>query len=213
MSSRKKRAYRQRVRAEGAAETRRRIIDVTRELLTRSSLQSVGLPEIAAAAEVARSTIYAAFGSREGLFVAVAEDLLERGGFARIGIALRNPDVRAALENSLREGARLYAAEHPVARAMFFLAAIDPDAASGVARANLGRREGMARMAQRLAEAGLLREGVSEADAADVLWVLTSFETFDQLYLGRKLTADQVADRLVIMGRTLFRDGAPRRPA
>ena len=61
---------------------------MTRALLTRAPLENVSVPAIAAEAEVARSTIYTIFGSREGLMVAVAEDVLERGGFARIGQAL-----------------------------------------------------------------------------------------------------------------------------
>ena len=39
-----KRSYNQKARAEAAAETRRRIIDVTREQLTRAPLENVGLP-------------------------------------------------------------------------------------------------------------------------------------------------------------------------
>jgi len=73
------RSYNQKARAESAAETRRRIIEVTRELLTRAPLESVSLPVIAAEADVARSTVYTIFGSREGLMVAVAEDLLAVG--------------------------------------------------------------------------------------------------------------------------------------
>jgi AcrR family transcriptional regulator len=95
-----KRSYNQTARAEGAAETRRRIIDVTRDLLTRAPLESVSLPAIAAKADVARSTVYTIFGSREGLMVAVAEDLLDRGGFGRIGEALRGPDVVRAFKST-----------------------------------------------------------------------------------------------------------------
>ena len=96
-----RRSYNQKARAESAQETRRRIIDVTRDLLTRAPLENVSLPAIAEAAEVARSTVYAIFGSREGLMVAVAEDLLDRGGFVRIGQALRGPDVVRAFEMSM----------------------------------------------------------------------------------------------------------------
>src|SRR5262249_17393513 len=124
MVRKKSRAYRQQIRADAAAATRQRIIDVTRECLMKGPLENVGLPEIARRAGVARSTIYIAFGSREGLMVAVAEDLLRRGGFERIGQALANPDAVAAMEASLREGARFYAEEQAVGRAMFAAAAL-----------------------------------------------------------------------------------------
>jgi AcrR family transcriptional regulator len=200
------RSYRQVARAEAAAETRRHIIEVTRAALARAPLVNVGLPEIAAEAGVARSTIYTAFGSREGLMFALAEDLLKRSGFDRVGAAFRLPDAVEALQQSLREAAQVYASEAPVARALLRLAAIDKDAARGAARIEYGRREGMASLAGRLAAQGALRDDVTPEEAADVLWVITSFDTFDQLYDGRGLAADVVAERLVTMvRRTLLR--------
>jgi AcrR family transcriptional regulator len=200
-SAKRKRAYTQRIRADAAAATRQRIIDVTRECLASAPLENVGLPAIAERAGVARSTIYIAFGSREGLMLAVAEDLLRRGGFERIGQALRNPDAVAAMDASLREGVRMYEQEQAVGRAMLSLAAVDRDAASGAARLNRGRKEGMAALARRLAAQGALRPDVREADAADVLWVVTSFDTFLQLYSERGLSADETAARLIAMAR------------
>ena len=202
-----KRSYQQKARAESAAETRRRIIDVTRDLLTRAPLESVSLPAIAAEAEVARSTVYAIFGSREGLMVAVAEDLLERGGFARIGQALRGPDVVRAFEISIDVAMELYSQEHEVSWALLSLAAVDRDASSAAARLNFGRREGMRKLAQRMHDQGVLRDDVTVDEAADVLWLITSFETFGQLYMSRSLTPKQVGDRLMaITRRTLYRN-------
>ena len=201
-----KRSYQQKARAESAAETRRRIIDVTRELLARAPLENVSLPEIAAQSEVARSTVYAIFGSREGLMVAVAEDLLERGGFARIGQALRGPDVVRAFETSINVAMELYSQEEAVGQALLSLAAVDRDASSAAARLNLGRANGMRRLAERMHEQGVLRDDVTVDEAADVLWVITSFETYAQLRRGRGLTAEQVGQRLLAMTRrTLYR--------
>jgi hypothetical protein len=47
-------------------------------------------------------------------------------------------------------------------------------------------------LAQRLAEQGQLRAGVSVGDAAHVLWVLAGFESFDALYTDRSLPVDEV---------------------
>jgi AcrR family transcriptional regulator len=201
-----KRSYNQKARAENSAETRRRIIEVTRELLTRAPLETVSLPVIAAEAEVARSTVYAIFGSREGLMVAVAEDLLERGGFARIGEALRGPDVVRAFEISMDVAMDLYSREHAVSWALLSLSAVDRDASSAAARLNFGRREGMRKIAQRMHDQGVLRDDVTVDEAADVLWLITSFETFGQLYRDRGLTPKQVGERLMaITRRTLYR--------
>lgn len=201
-----RRSYQQKARAEGAAETRRRIIEVTRDLLTRSPLENVSLPAIAGEAEVARSTVYAIFGSREGLMIALAEDLLDRGGFARIGQALRGPDVVRAFDVSMDVAMELYSQEHAVSQALLSLSAVDRDASSAAARLNFGRREGMRKLAERMQAQGVLRDDVTVEEAADVLWLITSFETFDQLYRDRGLTPQQVGERLMaITRRTLYR--------
>ena len=179
---------------------------MTRELLARAPLESVSLPEIANRAEVARSTVYTIFGSREGLMVAVAEDLLERGGFARIGQALRNPDVVRGFEISVDVAMELYSQEDAVGQALLSLAAVDRDASSAAARLNFGRREGMRKLAERMHAQSALREDVSVEQASDILWLVTSFETFAQLYRDRKLTPAQVGERLMaIVRRTLYR--------
>lgn len=62
----------------------------------------------------------------------------------------------------------------------------------------------MADLARRLKTAGALRTGVSESEAADVLRVVTSLDTFSQLYQGRGLSAETAAERLIaIATRTI----------
>src|SRR5262245_5695393 len=202
-----KRTYRQALRAESAQETRARILEVTREGFARLPLESEGLEDVARRARVARSTIYKIFGTRQGLMVALAEDLLRRVGFDQLGRAFRNPDARVALETSLREGARLYAEDHAVAQAIMTLAAIDADVAHAAARFEYGRKEGMADLARRLKAQGEMRDDITEAQAADVLWVVTSLATFTQLYQERSLSVDETAERLIrIATRTICRD-------
>jgi len=55
----------------------------------------------------------------------------------------------------------------------------------------------MARLAGRLLEQGVLREGLGAEDAERVLWVLTSFESFDLLYTGRGLSTDRATEILI----------------
>ena len=50
------------------------------------------------------------------------------------------------------------------------------------------------------------RDDVSVDHAADVLWMLTSFESFELLYTGRSVPADEVASTLAATAeRTLCR--------
>ena len=99
----------------------------------------------------------------------------------------------------MREGSRLYAGGRDLGRALFSLSLLDPDAAEAIVVLEHGRAPAMRKLAQRLKDEGYLRADVGVAEAADVLWLLTSFDTFDQLYTGRGLSEATVAKRVVAM--------------
>jgi AcrR family transcriptional regulator len=192
------RKYEQRLRAEAAEETRRRILDAVHERLREAPTQPVSVDQLARAARVARSTVYLIFGSRAGLFDAVATDLLQRGGFERVLTAVAHPDAREHLRGGIRAGVEVYAVYRDVHRVLFSTATLDPEATGGAMhRSDERRAGGMAYLAQRLAEQGLLRPDVTVDDAAHILYLITSFDAFDQLYTGRGLPVDDVARLLV----------------
>ena len=194
------RRYEQRLRAQTAEETRRRVLDAMYDQLRKTPAEPLSVDRIARSAEVARSTVYAIFGSRAGLFDAFAADVLERGGFRRVLDAVADPDPRATLRAGITGGVSTFAAYRDVFRALVSMAALDPDAVGGAMQRSEERRaKGMMRLARRLARAGLLREGLTATQAADRLWVLTSFDAFDLLYSGRGRPANAVAGVLVDM--------------
>jgi AcrR family transcriptional regulator len=194
------RKYEQRARAVAADETRRRILEAMYERLRKSPATAVSIDQVARDAGVARSTVYLVFESRAGLFDALAKYVLERSGFGAINEAVRHPDAREHLRGALRAGARMYAADLEVIRALHATARVDPDVDAGaVQRLEEGRAGGMRYLARRLHEQGLLRPDVSQKEAADMLWVLTSLESFDLLHTGRGLSPAKAADRLVEM--------------
>ena len=120
-----RRKYEQRARAAAAGQTRRRILDAMLDLLRRVPPEGVSADAVARAAGVARSTIYVVFGSRAGLFDALAQDVMDRTGFARIVAAGELPDAGDHLRTALRASCEMFAAERDVARAMFSTAALD----------------------------------------------------------------------------------------
>jgi len=194
------RRYTQQARALAADETRRRILDAMRDRLRAAPSEALSIERVAQEAGVARSTLYLVFGSKAGLFEALGQDLLERTGFQRIVDAVALPDARDAVRESLRAAAGVYAAERDVSRTIYSMWSLEPEA---VRRAfevvERGRAEGQRRMAGRLAEEGHLHADVTVEEATDILWVITSFETFDQLYTGRGLSEEDTAARLVMM--------------
>ncbi|MGK4585699.1 TetR/AcrR family transcriptional regulator [Kitasatospora sp. HPMI-4] len=191
------RKYDQRLRAEASEETRRRILDAVYAFLSEAPAEPVALDKVARLAGVARSTVYLVFGSRGGLFAAFAEDLLERGGFTEMLAATAHPNAREGLRGGLLGVVKMFAAHRDVLRALYSMAMLNADAVGGaVQRIEQGRAAGCRYRALRLADQGLLRAGVTVDEAADLLWVLTSFDGFDLLYTGRSLPLEQVAERL-----------------
>jgi AcrR family transcriptional regulator len=201
------RRYEQRLRAEAAEETRRRILDAVYRQLREAPSEQISIDKVARIAEVARSTVYQVFGSRPGLFDALGADVLRRGGFEKMTQAALHPDARQGLRGTVQGCAELYAKDRDVVRALFSMAVLDPDAA-GVAIRNMekGRASGMARLAQRLADQGVLREDLTVADATDILWLLTGFDSFDALFTGRQRSLRRTAHTLTAMAeQTLCR--------
>src|SRR5262245_17738038 len=194
-----KRQYVQRIRAESADATRRRILEAARASIERGPLGALRVDEVARTAGVSRSTVYVLYGSRAGLFDALARHLRYEAGFDELIREFRRPDALEAMRGAQRAAVRMYATLPDLARALFTLAAIDPDAVAAVRAIDDGRRPGQAELARRLAEQGYLREGVSVDEAADILTVITSFQAFDELFTGSGLPADVVADRLIAM--------------
>lgn len=201
------RKYEKRLRAENAEQTRQRILDAVDQLLRDSPGQPVSLDRIAQVARVARSTIYLVFGSRAGLFDAYTEALWARTGLPALTAAVANPDARAHLRGGLAAASAMFAADRDIYRALHSMAQLDSDAVGGaVKKMDAERTGGMAYLARRLAEDGALRDDVSVEQAADVLWMLCSFESFDLLYTGRGLDLDVVVDLIATTAeRTLCR--------
>jgi AcrR family transcriptional regulator len=201
------RKYEQRLRAESAQATRLRILDVLARQLRRAPTQPISLDLIAQRAKVARSTIYTIFGSRAGLFEAFVERVWARTGLAGLTEAVSTADPAQHLRAGLAAGNRMYAADRGIYRVLYSLGQLDPDGAgAAVAKMEKERAGGMAHLARRLAAANLLRDDVSVEQAADILWVLCSFDTFDALFTQRGLPVDDVVDQIAtIAERTLYR--------
>ena len=192
------RRYEQRLRADEAEKTRRRIIDAVLERLRAAPAEPVSIERIAEMAGVARSTVYAIFGTRAGLFDAVGSDLHERTGYGRLVEASHHPNARVALRGGLQVASEMLAADRDIRRALHSMAQLDQEAVgNAIERWEEERAAGMARIAAQLHEQGHLRAGVSVEEANDVLWVITSFESFDLLYSGRGLPLDAVVERLI----------------
>src|SRR5688500_5365748 len=104
------RKYEQRLRAETAEETRRRILETVYQRLRDAPTEPLSLDKVAQGARVARSTIYKVFGSRTGLLDAFADDLWARSGLGELTEAVAHDDVREHLRGGIAAASRMFAA-------------------------------------------------------------------------------------------------------
>lgn len=202
-----RRKYEQRLRAESAERTRGRILEALAGLLRHAPGGPPAVEAVAEEAGVARSTVYAVFGSKAGLYDALARGLIRGDAYDRLLEASRDPDPRTALREGIRATAEMYAAERDVSRALYSLARLGYEAVSeAIARREIERAAGLAGLARRLASRGHLRDGMGATRAAHLLWALTSFDAFDLLYSDRGLTTETAAGLLIEAAeRTLLR--------
>ena len=203
-----KRPYRQTRRAEASEATRARILEAARASLERGPLGALKVDEVAREAGVARSTVYLLFGSRAGLFDALGRYLRDEAGFEALIAASLLPDALDNLRASQRAAVAMYARLPDLARGLFTLAAIDPDGVAAVAAIEDGRRPGMEHLARALAAQGYLRDDVTVDEAVDLLTVITSFQSFDELFTGSGRSAEVTVDRLIALAeRSVCRPG------
>lgn len=193
-----KRRYDQVARAENAELTRRRILDAVGQRLREAPNEQVSLDRVARIADVSRTTIYADFGSRAGLFDAFVRDLWERTGFGQLVSAVGADDPHDHLREAIGAASRMKARDIEVYRVLHAMDRIDPASAGDAVRSmEEDRRGGITHLVDRLAGAGLLRADVAPEWAVDVLWMLTSFDALDHLVTGRGLALDDAIERLV----------------
>jgi len=201
------RQYRMKARADTVEETRRKVLEAAREAILAGPTPTVSMGDIARRAGVARSTLYSTYGSMAGLVGAVSVDAQMRAGFDRVLELFNLPDAAEGMIRALPEGAHMYGSDYEMTRRVRVLARLDPEVMNGLVLGDQVRAGGMRYQADRLSELGRLRPEVTPERAATLLWLLTSFDTYDGLHTTWGMDSDQIGELLVaIAGRLLLRD-------
>jgi AcrR family transcriptional regulator len=152
---------------------------------------------IAKAAGLSRQALYLIFAKRTDLFVALARYVDEQRGLdqeiARIQGAPSGVD---ALIATVELQARANPGLKPIADALEVLRRQDP-AAEKAWQDRLGHRlQGCRAIVARIAAEGRLRPGLDPADAADLVWTLTSLRMWDDLVAERGWSAEAYRERI-----------------
>jgi AcrR family transcriptional regulator len=198
------RPYRLGQRQAAIDETRARVIAAAHKLLVSADPGRFSIDAVAQQADVSRATVYYQFHSKLGLLEALFDSLGASGGLAGQADAFGLPDPLAALDSYVAVFARFWAAEPTLHRRLRGLAALDPDLETALNARQEWRRHGITVLVDRLTSPPVPAVPAAEApvgpsaepspdgqpdgpaqraraEAIDMIFALTSFETFDSL--------------------------------
>jgi AcrR family transcriptional regulator len=176
------RPYRMARRRESTTENRNRIIAAARDLLARrESAGTFSLEEVARRAGVARMTVYYQFGSLQGLLQALCDSLAIAGGMDHLAEAFQLSDSAAAIDRFIAVFAGFWESDRAVLRGLGALATLHPKLGTVLEERYSWRRKGIAVLLGRHAKQSGRRKPKQMGEAADLLYVLTSFSTYDSL--------------------------------
>jgi AcrR family transcriptional regulator len=185
-----KRRYDASNRQAQARLNREAVLDAAQRQFLDGGYAATTIAAIAAEAGVSVETVYKAFGGKPGLMRAVYERALagrepipafERSDAMRE----RETDPRTIMRNWGAFVSELAPVGAPIVRLARAAAASDPDMAALLRAANDTREQRARHHARFLKERGYLREGVTLAEATDILWTCTSDELYDLLVTQR----------------------------
>lgn len=191
-SRKPKRQYNSTRRQAQARENRRQVIEAARRLFVEYGYAGATIDAIAREAGVAPETIFAAFGNKQSILaalidVAVGGDdqpipLLQRPGPQTV---LQEPDPSRLLQLFAEDMSGILERVAPVFAIMRVAAKTEPGIAELLKNLLEERLHHLATVAQRLSAQKALREDLDVAQAAEIIWTMTSPEVFSLLTVDR----------------------------
>lgn len=193
-----KRRYDSSGRQAQARRNRETILDAAQRQFLEGGYAATTIAAIAAEAGVSVETIYKAFGGKPGLVRAI----YDRGLTGREPVPAfqradamreRETDPTTIMRNWGILTSEVSSVVSPVLLLVRSAAASDPDMAELLSVGNHDRDERARHHARFLQQRGYLREGVTLAQATDILWTCTAPELYDLLVLQRGWSLPQYA--------------------
>ena len=189
MAKRVKRKYDTTSRRQQADQTRDRILEAARRVISQNGFADATFEAIAAEAGVAAPTVYAAYGSKSGILQA----LMTRAAFNTtyenvVREALESDDPVTRLRFAARIARGIFDSLRSEAEVLRGATAIAPDFIRERERIRYERQAGVVQV---LDQKGALRTGLTVSMARDILWTLTSYDIYRRLVVERRWTADQ----------------------
>ena len=172
--------------------TRAAVIDAARRLFVEHGYAATTIEAISELSDTPQPTVYRLFSSKLGILSAVL-DVAIAGDDKAVAMVDRpqvrslvdNPDPRDTLTGFAALVGGLMVRTAAVHRVLEEAARSDHGAAEALAGIAQQRHDGQRRITGSLAQAGALRPGLTERDAADIVHALASPEVYRLLVTGR----------------------------
>jgi TetR/AcrR family transcriptional regulator, regulator of cefoperazone and chloramphenicol sensitivity len=194
MAKRSQRKYDSSRRTQQAEQTRDRILDAARRVISQKGFADATFEAIAGEAGVAVPTVYAAFGSKSGIMQA----LMGRAAFSSnygdlVREANKSDDPATRLRFAARIARGIFDALRSESEVLRGATAIAPDFIRERERIRYERQAGLIKL---LEEKKALRAGISASMARDILWTLTSYDIHRRLVVERQWSAGRYEEWL-----------------
>lgn len=201
-----RRRYHSPQRAAQAADTRQRVVAAARALFVRDGLATT-IADIAREADTSPQTIYAAFGSKSGVLIAILDQLTAAAGMGKLPQQLADAagDPRRQLALYVGFDRRLFDEGRDIIVVGLASRGADPEIGAWFAEGERRRRANQGPLVQSWHRSGSLRPGLGERRAADILWGMTGPAVYD-LFVAQAAWAAARFERWLIslLERELF---------
>jgi AcrR family transcriptional regulator len=170
------------LRERHAALTRSVVLEVARRRFAEQGYAATGVRPIAEEAGVSLQTLYTAFGSKQGLLLALVDTVREQTGGAHTWELIeRSDDPLEIVGHAAGLRRRILERCGDIVITFREGAAGDSDVAAAYEEGRRRSREGILHMCERLEALGGLQPGLSRERAADQVAALFAAEVYEEL--------------------------------
>jgi len=187
-----KRIYNSEARDAQAAQTRKRILDVAKELFQSEGFDRVTINRLAKAADVSMPTIYAIFKSKTGILQALIDDALPSEKFSVLvdgSMLEKSPQKRLCLTAKLAR--QIYDAEGNLMDLLRSASVVAPEFKELEQKREKRRYERQGAYVEKMMKEKVLAKGLTLEKARDILWALTGRDMYRMLIVERGWTSDE----------------------
>jgi AcrR family transcriptional regulator len=189
----------------GSPQSVDRVLEAAERLIKENAFHTTTMDELAAAAGVSRATVFNRFGSKLGVLQTLFTRGMEGPEMEAIQEALAIEDPVIALEAAIDASCKTWEAYGYVHEQLQAIVVLEPEASALIERQRDEQRADLQSLVRRLAGAGRLRAGLSQARAVATLHTLTSLETFLWLRRDYGLSLRQTGETITALARSLLR--------